>query len=55
MLAFRKSRNVSVSIDWNLKVAIYFLRNSSNAGLPIYTSQRINIIGQIILHETMPS
>lgn len=33
--AFRKLRNISVSMDWNLKVAIYFFRNSSNAGLPI--------------------
>jgi hypothetical protein len=31
----RNSRNVSVSIDWNLKVAMYFFKNSSKAGLPI--------------------
>ena len=34
MFAFRKSRNVSVSIDLNLNVAMYFLRNSSKAVLP---------------------
>lgn len=49
MFAFRKSRNVSVSIDWNLKVAIYFLRKISNAGLPTYTSQRIDKMGQSTL------